>query len=302
MQRNHTENWKDVLSVDFSAESEKRDEMKQALLQQVFQQDAVKRGIQKEDSTMQKTNTRRFKRSFVIAACLVLALSITAFAVVNYLDLGKYAQYVHDDSSGSDIAAQMEEPLPEELRGLLYDSDGKAIEKAGETLDGIYNANGEAVTVTYDDFGNPVILTQKEAAERRAEVSTLFDNLEEAQAYLVFNARSFDYIPADYVLEGYRIFNDENGQPQQDTKYLQMYFYKNGNVDDYIYVQARFMDEETSFTSDSDRRVEKTTINGYETILGESGVDILIDDVLYMIYGKNLPQSEVIKMAESLTK
>ena len=298
MHKPHTESFNDALSVDFSAEATKKREIKQALLRQLVEmQNAA--ATQKEDFPMNQTQKRRFKRSSVIAiaACLTLALSVSAFAFVHYLSLGENAIYIVNPRD----AVNTDDVLPEELRGLLYDADGKLLEKFGDIQDAIYNADGEAVMVTSDDSGKLAIVTMEEEPAETEQVSTLFDALEDAQAHLAFDALVPSYVPSDYVLEGYRIFNDEDGKPAQDTKYLSIYYYGNNGVKDYIYIQARLMDEETSFASDVGS-VEKTTINGHEAIIGRSNVDILIGDVMYMIHANKLPQSEVIKMAESLTK
>lgn len=304
MLRDHAENWNDGLRVDFSAESEKKDELKRALLQQLRQSGAARHNIEKEYSSMNKTNTKRFKRSTIIAlaACLTVVLSATAYAVVNYLNLGKHAQYMMDSRDASEQSARMEEPLPAELQGSLYDKNGKVIETIGEMQNDIYNSEGEAVITTSDASGALVIVTQEEAREKQMLKTTLFTGLEDAQTYLAFKAKSLPYIPAGYELEGYRIFNDENGKPYQDIKYLEMYLYKIDNADEYVYIQVRLMDEETAFASSASNDLKKTSINGYEAIVDGNNIDILIGDVMYMIAGRNLPQSEVLKMAESLSK
>ena len=261
MQRNRTENWKDVLSVDFSAESKMKEETEQALLRHICQRNALNLNTEKENFTVKQTTKRHFKRTTAVAlaACLVVVLSISALAVANYFNLGQYAQYIFGtDTSDNEVVSS-----DEALTGDMTTGDSRALDS----------------------------------------MSTLFDSLDDAQSYLAFNALTFTYVPEDYVLEGYRVYNDADGQPRQDTEYLQMNFYNSDGSGDTIFVQARLMDEETAFTyesDESDSKIEQTTINGHEAILKENSVSILMDDVIYMISAKNLPQSEVIKMAESL--
>ena len=368
MQRNHAGNWEDVLTVDFSAESLRKNEIKQSIMRQIYQQQdtaptggidnepAIRAGItqavesddrftamvpapapvsadhpqiiqfnkQMEEqpymnknmnlNTSREVDTglegnkkqkKRTKRSFVtaLAACFVIVISITAFAVVNQINLGQYAHYLLDVNEVADETVLMEEPILEELRGQLYDADGKVIEKNGDMQKGFFNAEGKAVTPSIDEAGNLFVMTKDESDAKRKQVSTLFSDWEEAQTYLAFEPKLFAYIPEGYTLEGYRVFNNEQGLPEQNTKYLEQHFYKDGNQEDSIYVQARFMDEETAFeSSGSSETLEKTVINGYEAILDNRGLDILIDDVMYFISGTVLPQDEAIKMAESLTK
>ncbi|MGE4354306.1 MAG: hypothetical protein AB7D36_09505, partial [Oscillospiraceae bacterium] len=166
MQRNRTENWKDVLSVDFSAESQKKEETKQALLRHICRRDALKLNIEKENFTVKQTTKRYFKRTTAVAlaACLVVVLSISALAVSTYFHLGPYAQYNFD----ADMAQNEAMPGDEALSG----------------------------DVTTGDSGD------------LDSMSTLFDNQDDAQSYLAFNALSFTYVPERYVLEGYRIYND----------------------------------------------------------------------------------------------
>lgn len=263
MQRNQTANWKDVLSVDFTTESKKREETKQALLRHISRQGALKPDAEKENFTMKQTGKRHFKRTTAVAlaACMAVVLSISAFAIVNYFNLGQHAQYIFTPDTTDNKAS------PSDLQGL---------EKTGGNDDSGYSDR----------------------------MSTLFDKLDDAQSYLAFDALSFTYVPADYVLDGYRIYNDESGQPQQDTKYLQMNFHKSDDSGDTIFVQARLMDEETAFTyeSSSGGKVEQTTINGHEAILYDNSVSILMDNVIYTVSAENLPQIEVKKMAESLAE
>lgn len=305
MPRNRTENWQNGLSVDFSAESAKKDAIKQELLQQLWRQEAARRNHYKEDTTMKTINQRRFKRSSAIAlvACLTLVVvSATAYAITNYFNLGQNAQYMLNDRNISEAAAQLAEALPTQLQGLLYSQDGQPIETVGQMQNGVYNAAGEAVIITLDDAGQPRILTREEARREHAQITTLFNSLAEAQPYLAFTARAVGYIPEGYALEGYRLYNDENGQPYTDAKYLEMYFYQDNQADAYIYVQARLMDEETAFTTGGTGNMEQTSINGNEAIVDEGTIDILIGEVIYMIAASDLPQSEIIKLAESLTK
>jgi len=299
MHKPHTENFNDALSVDFSAESTKKLEINQALMRQLETVNTAAYSAQKEDFPMNQTQKRHFKRSSIIAiaACLTLALSVSALAFVHYLSLGENAIYIVEPRE----AVNPEDAIPEELRGLLYDADGNLIETFGDIQDSFYNADGESVMVTNDDSGKLSIVTMEEETAKTEKISTLFDSLEDAQTYLAFDAKSPSYVPAEYVLEGYRVFNDEDGKPAQDSKYLSIYYFGNNGVNDCIYIQARLMDEETSFESDVGS-VEKITINGYEAIATRSNVDILIGDVMYMIHANKLPQNEVIEMAESLTK
>lgn len=290
MRKDHTENWKDALSVDFSAESKKREEIKNKLLN----------SIPKEDILMNQSHKKRFKRSsaIAVAACMALVLSVTAFAAVNYFNLGDYAHYLDT----SDEVQPGEVDFPEELQGLLYDENGKLVETIEELDAPIYNADGDAVMLTNDEAGNMQVVTMKEMREEFAEKSTLFETLEDAGSYLYFQPRTFEYVPEGYELEGYRIYNDDNGELVQDSKYLEMNYYKDNDLAKYIFVQARFMDEDTEFTSGLTENSKTTSINGYEAMIQENTIDILIDDVLYFISGSDLPAEELMKMAEDLTK
>lgn len=264
------------MHIDFSAESEKRDTIKDALLQRVCQINGVENDQRKEEHATAQAQRRRFRRIFkaAIAACLIIALSVTALAASGYfltgdLSLGEFAQYF----------GMSRTPKGSVAREITEDSQ-----------------NG------YYDTGTGEIVEERED-------TTLFKTLEEAQPYLAFDALVFTYVPEGYVLDGFQVFNEENGHPSQGTKYLQMNFYKDGFfledgfITDHIYVQARLMDEETRFESSGDFGIlEEIVINGYNAVLGGHWVHILIDDVMYAVSGRNLPHSEVIKMVASLTQ
>lgn len=263
MQRNRINHRNPVLEVDFSAESTRREETKRAFLREAGRRSAP--SIEKEITIMNPNNKKRFKRSTtaVFATCLALVFSVSAFAAVNSFKLGEYINYmsIPDDMT----KAMLTEPLPEDSEIVVREESEHAAAK---------------------------------------EPTTLFEHKHEAQEYLAFEAMDFGYVPEGYQLEGWRIYNEENGLPQKNTKYLGMYFYNSDN--NYIYVQARLMDEETAYTfSNNDSRgFKKLTINGHEAIAGSSFTTILFEgdnDVSYSINARNLPQSETIKMAESLS-
>lgn len=309
----YDQDWMPKLKVDFSAESSQKEERKAALMQQYYTQDAAEHRLQKEKKTM-KTG-RKLKRStaFALAACLALgAISVTAYAVVQHLKLGQHANYIlQEEMSPAEREKAMEEfkaqPLPEELAGEVYAKYGKLAETWGDLDEGTYEAGDQKITVKSDNIhiesteSQPKTMADEIA--RLDEMTKRFGTVAEVKPLLAFDLLEFGYVPTGYELEGYRLFKGDEVEPNfLDSKYLSMDFYKGEDPADSIYVQVRYMDEETGFESGGTENMRKTVINGHDAVIDGRSVDILIGDVMYMIRVSDaLPAEEAVKMAESLT-
>lgn len=302
MHKDHAETWEDKIIVDFSAESQSKDKIKESLLKQLKEPKSTEPEEKKEIKTMKSTKRRGIL--VAIAACLSIAVvSAGAYAVYNYIKLGDHAQYVEYNPNEKDIDMS----IPEELKGKLFDKDGNAIDSFDQIEDKVFNADGESVMISGkvmgDDDVEYKIMTEAEAREEQNSDSTLFTSKEEIKPMLYFDMLDIGYSPEGYTLEGYRLFHDNDGKAAlKDNKYVSMYYY-NGDMSKYIYVQIRYMDEETAFAGGLTDDMKKTSINGYEAIVSSDSIDLLVGDVMYMIMGGNSEVSidELTKMAESIS-
>ena len=121
-----------------------------------------------------------------------------------------------------------------------------------------------------------------------------FSDAAEVQAYLEFDLKIPSYLPTGYTLDRIDLY-DANGEVS--GQYASVYFTKGAK---YIYLQARLMNEETSFAAELGR-MEEVEINGYKGLMGRQNLDVYIDGVLYAFSARSadVNSGELVKMVES---
>lgn len=235
------------------------------------------------------------------AAVMLVSISFTAYGqglfneIKNFF-IGSNAQYIVVEYPDS-------YPIPEELRGKLFDSDGNEMTVfTGE--DTLHNADGEEVRVYNDDNGNLSVLTVEEYNNIEPQIKYVeFNDLTEGSVFFIS-----DFLNPGYLPDGYSFKNVEFFAASKDelsiagSKYMNIR-YSNGTDD--ILCMLRFMDEETAFVSTSDGDAdtyEELKINGHDAVIYKGrSLDIQIGDVMYSYFSfENISADELIKIAESL--
>lgn len=236
-------------------------EQKEDIKQTLLQALEIQNKEEEKLTMKNKSKIKNPRRIAIIAMVSLIALSGTAFAVIKNVNLGKYATYEANEISSRDEA---QAAVAEENEMITQNTSSSDM----------------------DDIDS---------------YSKRFETLEEVQKYLMFTVNMPTYIPAGYTLEGYRLFTNDQGEIDAEGKYLSLDFYNDVNPKKYIYMQVRYMDEETAFATGYSSDMKKTTIDGHEAVIGKGTIDILIDDVLYMISGNaKLSENELIAIAESI--
>ncbi|WP_026895347.1 DUF4367 domain-containing protein [Clostridiisalibacter paucivorans] len=252
-----------------------------------------------EENIMKKPN--RIGRKAVAAAVIcIMSISImsTSFAqdfvgrVINKLSLGHVNVIVEPQTESPESV-----PVPEELKGKIFDEDGNEVKIFSREYKGkYYTADGEEI----ESFGNNEIVTKSEQDDS-ALVITEADELEvdELNKYTCFDVILPTYLPEGYRFDKAEFFKDENGVVE-NSKYISLYF-TNEETGGYMYMQQRFADEETAYTRGSYGETELIKINGVDAILDASTVEWEANNVIYMLLGRGeVEKSELIKIAESI--
>ncbi len=244
--------------------------------------------------------TAKIRRITVTAASLVLvlvALMQTTFAQ----ELLKKVK--NSISLGNITAVQVEHPkqnvypLPEELKGKIFDKNGKALEAITEEGGELYTADGEKIV----DFSDGQVITEAEKAKMDQEGKLVVKDCEKLNEYTCFKVILPGYLPDGYKFDRAEFYKDNEGNVSR-TKYINLYFTNaaNGN---YIFMQQRASDEESAYEISTDGEIEKAKINGVDAVLIDGRtLDWGYNDILYGLAGKegHLGKSELIKIAESV--
>ena len=274
---------------DFSKESNKEVAFKKSL-ENINQ-------YKGENIIMKSKRNKLYKRlAGVGIACIVtIALSQTSFAqnfvekIIKSISLEHVTVVEYEKGSEAEIKSM---PVPEKLKGKLFDKDGNLIEIFTKEMRKFYTADGEEI----DDFDMETgeIITVSQAKEKVLEVK----DVNELNKYTCFNVILPSYLPEGYKFDRAEFFKGKTGIVK-DSKYIYLKFI-NEETGKNIYMQQRFACEETGF-SYNDSNIEKIKINETDAILSDGKeINWEYNDVIYSLTGKKIGKNELIKIAESI--
>lgn len=239
---------------------------------------------------------------YAAAACMVFVFSTSAygqeiFQVVKNISLGKFSHYTQEEYVGG---LPEHAPLPKELEGKLFDQAGNVISQP--PADGkFYNESGQRVFVEQADGRDGyVILTKEQKKQQDKNIVTAFYTLEEARPYFAGRFSTPSYLPEGYRFDRAEVYNNEKGQAEKDSFYLNIY-YSNDQGKEEITTMLRVLNEETEIASGGTEYVEELTIGKHKAVRMGNGLDIEIDGILYSLYANDdVSKEEIVLMAESL--
>lgn len=251
---------------------------------------------------MNKSTRKNYKKILITAACIAALTITTAFASGLMDNIIKTISTGHNRFTQVDANAP--QPLPNGLKGKIFDENGKPLEdithadfgkiydKDGNTITNeqyakmLEEASGTLIKVSYDGY-NP------------EETEKTFDTLDEAQNNTVFDIKTPNYLPEDYSLS--RIYTYKNDDGSISGEYMTL-VYKNSNSKEII-IHERILNENTAFEAGTDGTVKEITINGRTAVImdGRSLNLETEDNVSVGIYSKgNISEAELIKISESI--
>ncbi len=274
---------------DFSRNSNK---------EEVF--DKTLRNISKyrgEDTVKKSNKSKRLTTkvaSFALIAVLGVSIMQTSFAqeavgkVLKTISLGHITIFEY-------IVESESHPIPDKLKGKLFDKDGNPIEEFSKS--NVYTADGEEIA--YIDYETGKITTISEAERMKKEQNLIVKDTNKLNDYTCFNVILPSYLPEGYEFDRAEFYKGEDGIVE-NSKYISLFF-TNKETGKEIYMHQRFADEETGYETGG-IKIEEVKINGVDAVLYDnSNLDWEANGVLYGISTRGeVTRSELIKIAESV--
>lgn len=255
----------------------------------------------RENNDMTKRVVQK-KRLFTAVCAAAIVMTCTVFASGSEI-INKIVKTI---TTGHNYFIQMEGgpyDIPDELKGKLFDKEGKPINILSEESYGeLYDAEGNKIDNTklaeiYEEsLGGQVVVNEnynKEEAEKS------YNTIEEAQDIAVFDIKVPDYVPDGFEFSRAYAYTDNKGNVSGEYMTLE---YKNKKGHE-INIFERTLNEETAFSSSTDDTIEETEINGRKAVI-ENGKSIhweTKDSVSVSIVARGkITKDEIINMAESV--
>lgn len=190
-------------------------------------------------------------------------------------------------------------PVPEELKGKIFDKDGKPVEVfLADKTQKMYTVDGKEIGgFSTDESGNIKIVTADEKGKERETKDLVVKNTSELNDYTCFNVILPSYLPEGYEFDRAEFFRGNENDIVENSKYISLFF-TNDKTGEFIYMQQRFADEETAYEAGA-KKVEKIKINSVDALLYDNNLDWEDNGVIYMLNGRGIARDELIKMAES---
>lgn len=233
--------------------------------------------------------------SFALVCILGITTMKTSFAqelvdkIANFISIGHVTVYEDPVYNKGEII-----PVPEELKGKIFDKDGKPMEEMTVgSPDTMYTADGEKI----NSIESETFKIEIEAENKLENNNLVVKDTDKLNDYTCFEVILPNYLPNGYDFDRAEFFRDENGIVE-NSKYISLYFINNA-TGEYIYMQQRFADEETAYAAGG-RKIEQLKINGADAILYDNNLDWEDNKVIYALSGRGIiPRDELIKIAES---
>lgn len=269
---------------------------------------------EQECINMKKSVKERTGKRISWKKCAVIAACVASMAILSQTALAQsfFANIIKSVSTGHNTFIQtedMEHPIPDELKGKLFDENGNPLDVIRDK--NVFDADGNAIdfkimaeafesTEEYQDANVSVSVSSfdDDYIAKSDEMSVVYNTQEELQKQLDFDLKVPEYLPEGYTFiygEAYRM--EENGDEVSGQYAMVAY----GNGTDKFTIHERIINDETSYTTSSSGEIKEIEINGNKAVLDSSSIDWETDGVSVGIMGRGLiTGDELIKMAESV--
>lgn len=288
---------KSLADTDFSSEINE---------EQIFNR-IVKNVENRGDKIMKKCNKRR--RPAVIAASVAVACLISGAAiqpsfakdlaekVLKTFNVGNYTVVQGDDKS-----EPSEIKVPDELKGKVFDKNGKVIEVfTKENSKELYTSKGEKIG--YIDASNGYkIFTEAGYAEyekaNKHEGVIEVKDMNEVNKKLCFKVMLPSYLPEGFKFEKAELYGDKDNVSDKCVGLT----FENEKTGKRFYMQQRWVCEETQCTGGGEK-VEEIKINGVKALVtDDSEINWEYNNIMNFLMKSrsDLSKTELIKIAESM--
>jgi hypothetical protein len=185
--------------------------------------------------------------------------------------------------------------VPKELKGKIFDKDGKPIEIFTKDFSGkLYTAKGEEI----DSISNNKIITVAEQEKIEKDTMLIVKDPTKLNKYTCFNVILPSYLPKDYKFDKATFYKDAKGV--NNSKSIDLCFTNSKGKS--IYMQQRFACEETKCEGGTDGKIEKIKINGVNAVISDNrSIDWEYKNVIYFLSGMGeISRNDLIKIAKSI--
>jgi hypothetical protein len=192
-------------------------------------------------------------------------------------------------------------PIPENLKGKIFDKDGNMLEVFSEEFIGsgkIYMGDGGEIARI--DINSGEIISVKEEEVLNKEKYFVVKDVNKLSDYTCFNVILPSYLPEGYEFDRAEFYKGKEGIVK-NSKYIEVYFI-NQNTGKYINMHQRISDEETAYGMATDGKLEEVKVNNENAIMiDEKSIDWEYNGILYSLSERGeIGKSELIKIAESI--
>lgn len=270
--------------------------------------------LEKYEEEKKIDSHKKFKKPAVAVASLFIVGILTLQTTFGQNLVQSFIQRI---SLGNIGAAYLDlctgEPVPDQCKGKLFDSNGNPIAIMPKTIDELYTDEGEQIIAfVSEEVAKDGILTisgQNEWAKTNSVVAAedeAFFKITDADTlsqYTFFEVEMPNYLPKGYAFDYAKLYPEKPGERLEDIKerkIITLYFTEQGK-DGHIFMQQRFNCEETAAEVAAGEKPIKIDINGNPGIMYDNAIDWTTEKVNYMLMDcGSLGREECLKIARSI--
>ena len=284
MRKNHqqqTDAFIDVCRrIDFSAGSVNRERNLEALKRKQQQQ-----LLQIEEAAYMKRKSRKPALLVIAAVVSVLCLSMAAFG-------NEFLEVVRTLTPGEHVRLGAHS-------GFIINTKEDEEMAARNEKDWALQAVVDAVELA--EYTEPVPTTEPSWEEYGYVHIT---DIPEGLGYFICEAYMPQYMPEGYAFEyikyylnGHDSIEEAQAESIDAKKYMNAFYSNNGRQ---LYMFVRYMDETSGFVAGACSDAQLVKIHGYETVVDDYSIHMLVGDVMYTFQSSAVGREELIKIAASV--
>lgn len=146
-------------------------------------------------------------------------------------------------------------------------------------------------------LSNPDLMEQIIKSNEGVDESMVLHETDQSKLadMLCFTPLFPETLPEGYAFDHANLFKNDDGTISD--KYLHMYYL---NGDDEIFIEERYLDEETAFSTGTDGELREVEVCGVKGALDETSITWVKDGICYTVIGHELSQAELMELANSM--
>ena len=199
-----------------------------------------------------------------------------------------------------DSTIERKHTIPDAYKGKIFDKEGNCLDYFPESQGEMFSEDGKLILGLNE---GKIITDQKELDEIKNKEATRQEKFfsvsdpNRISDYTCFSVKLPSYLPEGVRFEKASFF--EEGTPK-DSLYVALHFVNEQN-EEVIYMQQRFVCEETGIETGTDGEVKEVDVNGATGLRYDNCLDWEDDEVMYMMNFEDnqITEDEMLKIARS---